>query len=453
MFIGREKELSILQRDFTGRAVMVYGKRRVGKTTLIQKAFEGSGNSVIYYECVRGSVQDNIDGFSQELVRTGILPMAFGFKSFPDIFSYLNTLQQRFVIIIDEYPYLKAFYESKTIDSIFQTIIDQKLSNIALILSGSNVGMMTELLEEANALYGRFATVLKLEELNYLETSAFYSEKSPYEKVGFYAVFGGSPFVNAALNPDQNLEENIIKTILNSTSAVHMYASQLLLSDCSVRVNAERILAALGNGRKRYSELENILDMRKTGNLAKQLNTLIGMDVLLRSNPINKLRDSKKATYQMNDNLLRFYYSYVYKNASALQVLGAEAFYRVYIEPTIGSFIAHRFEEICRSYFALQVQLGKQKGIRNIGTFYYDDAKNHRNGEFDVALEYADGFDVYEVKYLKNPMTIDEIHREIGQIRKMEGISVRQIGFISVNGFEEKEEPYLYLDGEELYGV
>ena len=345
-------------------------------------------------------MQDNIDGFVQELVRAKILPVPLNFNTLQDVFTYLNALPQKIVIVIDEYPYLKAMNDSAAVDSIFQSIIDNRLSNIELILSGSHIGMMKDALQEKNALYGRFAVTIKLNELNYLDAAKFYPDKTLYDKVAYYAVFGGSPFVNQVLNPAATLRENIISTILNPMSAVYLYASQLLLSDYSVKINAERIFSVIGNGKKRYTEIEDRLDVKKTGNLSKQIKSLIELEIISRNNPINKLHDNKKSTFEINDNLLRFYFTFVYKNASALQVLGAEAFYDEYVAPVLTDFISHRFEGICRDYFSLQVRSGKLKGVRNIGSYYYDDPVHRKNGEFDVALEFADGYEIFEVKVL-----------------------------------------------------
>ena len=80
-------------------------------------------------------------------------------------------------------------------------------------------------------------------------------------------------------------------------------------------------------------------------------------------------------------------------------MLGAEAFYEEYIEDSIVTFISHRFEEIARTYFSLCVRKRKLRGVSNIGTFYYDDSANKKNGEFDVVLERKNVYDIYEVKY------------------------------------------------------
>lgn len=285
MFIGREKELALLQQDYIGKAVMVYGKRRVGKTTLIQKALKVSRYRTVYFECLKGTMQDNISGFVQELVRAKILPVPLNFGALQDVFTYLNALPEKIIVVIDEYPYLKAMNDSATVDSIFQNIIDNRLANIELILSGSHIGMMKDTLQEKNALYGRFAVTIKLNELNYLEAAKFYPDKTPYDKAAHYAVFGGSPFVNQALNPAATIRENIINTSLNPMSAVYLYASQLLLSDYSVKINAERIFSVIGNGKKRYTEIEDKLDVKKTGNLSKQIKSLIDLEIIARNRP------------------------------------------------------------------------------------------------------------------------------------------------------------------------
>ena len=451
MFVGREEELALLQHEHIGKAVMVYGKKRVGKTTLILKALEQCPYQTVYFECLKGTIQDNIAGFVQELVRIKVLPVPLAFSSLQDVFAYLNTLPQKMVVVVDEYTHLYAMNDSGVVDSVFQSIIDSRLSNIELILAGSHIGLMKDLLQERNPLYGRFAASIKLDELNYLDASKFYPDKSAYDKVAHYAVFGGSPFINQALNPDATLRENIIGTVLNPMSPVYLYANQLVFSDNVLNINTERIFSVLGNDRKRYTEIEDALGVKKTGNLAKQIKTLTDLEILARSIPINKPNDNKKATYELNDNLLRFYYAFVYKNSSALQVLGAEAFYDEYVAPVLTHFIAHHFEDICREYFSLQVRSGRMNGVRSIGSYYLDTAVRCEIKEFPVSVELADGYAVYLPKYSAQPMTLDEIH---GEAQRMEGVNdpgIKQLGFISINGFVEQEKPYIYLDGNDIF--
>ncbi|MCD7765408.1 MAG: AAA family ATPase [Lachnospiraceae bacterium] len=454
MFIGREKELALIQEilDQPRGSMMIYGKRKIGKTTLLTHALKDHSDKTVYYECLKAPVKDNIDGFVSVLVRMKVLPVAMSFGSFTDVFLYLNTLPETLNIIIDEYPYLKQFTEAATVDSVFQSIIDNNLANIRLFISGSHVGMMKDLLEENNALYGRFTTVICLKELDYKTVSAFYPEKSPYDKVGMYAVFGGSPYINELLMPSASLKENVIHTILNPSSAVYHYADNLLLSDLSVGSNMERILFAIANGKKKYTEIEEKLDMTSNGLLSKQMKTLLNMELVSKVAPINKPNDSRKTRYEITDNLLRFFYAYVYSNKSALQMLGAEAFYEEYIEPSLVTFISHRFEDICRTWFSIQVQSRKLKGVLNIGTYYYDDSRTRTHGEFDVVLQRKDAYDIYEVKYLSAPVTQKQMQEEVRQVAAIKGIRVGKIGFISINGFDaDYNDDYICLNGAVLY--
>lgn len=453
MFIGRERELEQLWDTFKQKrsATLVYGKRRVGKTTLIMQALGKQNKPYVYYECLKGTMRENIDGLTRQLTQLKLLTFSTTFATMQDVFAFLNSLSKELIVVIDEYPYLKAMTPAETVDSTFQSIIDNQLENINLVVSGSHIGMMRDMLKEGNALYGRFGCVMQLKELNYRAAAAFYASKSAYEKIAFYAVFGGSPYVLEQLQGDETVRENIIHTLLHESNPIYLYAAHLLLSDYSNSINAERIFTVLGNGKKRYGEMESVLDPKKTGNLSKQIKSLQALDIIQRNEPINRPNDSKKAKYEINDNLMRFYFTYVYKNQSALKMLGPETFYEEYIAPTVTEFISRRFEEICRDYFSSLAQKGKLPGIRNIGTYYYDNPSARTNGEFDVALDYGGSYTILEAKYFKNPIEMDDIHREAGQIRAITEIDVSQIGFISVNGFAQKEEGYLYYIGDDLY--
>lgn len=454
VFIGREKEKKLMRGILAkpNASVMVYGKRKVGKTTLLMNVLKESRDATVYYECLKSSMKDNIDGFVRALADANILPVSLPFSSFIDVFAYLNTLGRTLNIIIDEYPYLKENEKAETVDSIFQSIIDNRLSNVRLFLSGSHIGMMKDLLAEKNALYGRFTLTLRLGELNFREAAEFYPGKPVYEKIALWSVFGGSPFINVFIDPEKDLKENIVNTLLNPFCPVFTYAEHLLISDYANSVNAERIMYAISNGRKRYGEIEEMLGMKNNGLLSKQLSSLLNMEILSKRFPVNKPDDKKKTSYELRDNLLRFYYAFVYKNKSALQVLGPAAFYDEYIEKPLQTFISHRFEELCRDYFSISIQAGKLQGITNVGTYWYDDAESRTNGEFDVVLERRGVYDVYEVKYHCLPMPEKEINEEAEKIRSIKGLTLGRIGFISASGFEKKNVEFDYIDGKELYG-
>ena len=104
-----------------------------------------------------------------------------------------------------------------------------------------------------------------------------------------------------------------------------------------------------------------------------------------------------------------------------------------------------------RSFFSLLAREGKLPGIRNIGTYYYDDPVDKKNGEFDIALDYGESVTIVEAEFLKNPMTRTMLHHEAGQIREITNLQLKNIGFLSTNGFEEKESGFLYFQSEDMY--
>lgn len=452
MFFSRENELKQLSEIYKkpGKSALIYGKRRVGKTELIVQSFAGKPH--IYFECVKDTLEENLSLFVKECIKSGMnIPSYISFKSFIDVFDFINSLGRHYLIAIDEYPYLKELNNPISIDSLFQTLIDHHLTNISLIISGSAMKIMKDLLRDGNPLFGRFDLAIKLPELNYVEVSQFYPNLSSYDKVAMYAVFGGSPYINQEINPNLSLKENIVKTFLNEGSKIYNYANNVLLSDVTNELQARRLLSALSNSKKRFSELVEMLDKDKTGIFNRALLSLQDVEVVQKISPINKLNDTKKAMYEIIDNPLRFFYTYIYKNKTQLILLGAESFYDEYISPTITQYISHRFEELIRNYFSINVKEGKIKGIRNIGTYYYDDQKTKTNGEFDIAIETKDGFTIYEAKYLKDVMSKRDIYQEVEQIEQIKELKINKIGFVSINGFEEQMPPYAYINGEDLY--
>ncbi len=177
------------------------------------------------------------------------------------------------------------------------------------------------------------------------------------------------------------------------------------------------------------------------------------MELIKKIYPINAKEDKKKASYEINDNLLRFYYSYIYRRKSQLELLGADLFYDQYIEPSITTFISHRFEDIARTYFSILAKKGKLNGIYDIGTYYYDDSRNKTNGDFAVALKFEDSYSIYECKYYKKDITHDEILNKINQVKQIKGININKIGFINASNQVNISSECEIISGSDLYNV
>lgn len=454
MFVGREEELELLKLYLGNNrknALLLYGKRRVGKSTLIVKAVENIACKVVYFECLQTSLENNLQLFEAK-IKDAFNNKYLHFANFQEIFAFLGTLNEKIIVVIDEYSYLKEVGNGKYVDSMFQSIIDQMQDNIDLVLLGSYVSVMKELMEKENPLFGRFSLVMKVKPFDYYDAALFYPDSTAKDKIEKYCIFGGLPFTNVMLNKDASLQDNIIMHLLNPNSALRMYVENILLKELSKVSPANMILACLANGKKKYSELERMLGINTTGALDKQLKNLLDMEVIKKVYPINKANDKRKTFYEIDDNLVRFYYSYVYGNTDVISRIGTKAYYDLYIDKSIKTFIAHRFEELVREYFMRMVKKGVLEGIYDIGTFWYDIPKEKVNGEFDCVLQLKNGYAFYEVKYYDRPLTDSEMLQEEAQIKRLANfVNVEKIGFVTVNGFENTNSQYDLIDVEKLY--
>lgn len=454
MFVCRFNEIKELLNTFEkpGKHTIVYGNRRVGKTSLVTEAANQSKLHFVSFECLKSSLLNNLRALETTFYEEGIFSSRFSFETIIDLFKYVDSLNEHIIVLIDEYPYLYYKNDKNEIDSFFQVILEKYSKNINIVLSGSHIGMMKDLLMQTNPVYGRVNTIIHLLELDYLDASEFYSNLSNYDKVGFYAVFGGSPFVLKQINPQKSLKDNICDLFLDPTSSVFLHVSEGYTTDLTTKDSANQIFEAIGNSRVRHNRIEEILHYEHNGLLSKQLNVLTEMEFIDKNVPINKVGDKKKTTYFIKNYALRFYFTYIYGRQNVLSKIGKEAFYKTYIKDSITTFISYRFEEIARAYFSLMVQKRKLKGIYDIGTYYYDDAKNKTNGEFDVALKVKNGYEIIEVKYLKDKVKNKTIKKEINQIKDITEIDVIDYGFVSINGYQDKVKQLKYvLDGNDIY--
>ena len=454
MFVGRVNEINTIKNKLKtpNEHIIIYGNRRVGKTTLANYAASESGVKFVSFECLKSTLLDNIYAITKLLCDSNIISSNIVFNSFIDLFQYLNSMNERIVLIIDEYPYLYVKNDKENVDSIFQVVLDKHCSNLNVVLSGSHIGMMKTLIKKGNPIFGRVNTIIPLKELNYLEASEFYPHLSNYDKVAFYSVFGGSPYILEQLDYSKSLKENIKNTYLNSTSSISIFVSESYTSDVSTKIAANRIFQVLSNSNQKHNRIEQLLGYEHNGLLSKQLDLLAEMEFIEKNEPINRVGDSKKMSYHLKSNALRFYYSYVYGLNNQLSLLGKDVFYERYIKRSINTFISHRFESIAKDFISIMVKQGKIEDVFNIGSYYYDDSINKKNGEFDLAIQTSKGFDIIEVKYLSNKVNKSIIIEEINQISQINEIKVNDYGFISINGFENDTPSLKYkFDGDDIY--
>ena len=455
-FLGRAKELSKLRNVISehSNGIMIYGPRRVGKTALIKEAMRTyPGVLPIYFECTKGSFEYNIELLAREAAETTGRNYIAGLRDIFSLFDALKTESEKkpIVIAIDEYPYLRETMGEGVIDSFFQRIIDSLEGyKFTIILSGSHITAMVKLLEESSPLFGRFRSVINLLPFSYLEASAFYPSLKTINKFSFYSVFGGFPYVLTEINEDETLEENISRLLLDNTNPVRLTLENVILSECGRSGLPIEILSRIGNGKLRFSEIESMIRKDVSGTLDKTLKTLVGMDILEKTVPINRKNERKKTFYEIKDNLLRFFFTYIQPRLSRSITVSPDDFISTFITPSLNTFISKRFEGIVREYF----KITSPATVEDIGTYWYDNPKTRSNGEFDSAIKLVDGtYEIWEVKLLSNPMDYEMYEEERRKILGIKEIPVSKIGFVSSSGydFNTEELPDKFLTAEDIY--
>jgi len=452
MFIGREAELAALSADFSSSdktAVLVYGKRRVGKSTLIGQASRGFAGITVYHTCARTTLQGGIQLMCRSVSQALGLP-DFMVSTIPDLFQLLRARAEQILFVVDEYQYLKEAGAKGEVDSLMQIVIDNLPPNVKLVLCGSYVTVMRELLDEDNPLFGRFTRTIFLKEMDYLDAARFYPHLSVCDRIAFYAVFGGSPYVLKQVCRYNSLETCVKELLLPPESVLRTHVEHIMLAEVRKSFDV-RILQAIGNGRKRYSQIAQVLGDDGNGLLSKQLVALIDMETISKSTPINRADNRRKTFYQIQDNLMRFYFTYLFASGARIARIGEAAFWESEVGQTLTEFISLRFEEVAAQYFGRRARQGSIPGVQDIGSYWYDDPARHANGQFDCVVKRDAGLDVYEVKYYTAPMMLDECQEEERQVRRAPGLEGAGIGFVCSAGFGFTSDDYELVSGEDLY--
>ena len=357
------------------------------------------------------------------------------------------------ILVLDEYPYLRE--NAKGLDSILQSLIDhyKDTSNMKFIVCGSYVDTMKALLEKQNPLYGRIDLTLNLKPMDYYESALFYPEFTEEDKVRLFSVFGGIPYYNRLIDGQKSVRENIIELIASPGARLENEVSMYLNSEISKITNANEVFEALAKGFSRYKDILDQSNVSSGPALVDILDKLMRMDVVSKEAPINDENNKKKSGYFISDNLSLFYYKYIFRNMSRMNIMDSDVFYDRYIaEDFETKYVPKSFERICKQYLIRKNRKGLMDEVfEKIGKYYYDDPIEKKNGEFDIVTLDDRGYIFYEAKFRKEPVTENVVRNEIRQVEQT-GLECYKYGFFSKSGFAcEEEENRILIELKELY--
>ncbi len=257
------------------------------------------------------------------------------------------------------------------------------------------------------------------------------------DKVRLYSVFGGIPYYNRLIDSKKTVQENIIELIASPGARLETEISLYLKSELAKIANANEVFETLAKGFYRYSDIFAQSHISSGPTLIDVLERLMKMEVVRKTAPINDERNKKKTGYYICDNLSLFYYKYVFRYMSQLNVMQPEAFYDRYIAQDFETAHVPRiFEDICRQYLIEQNQKWLlEDPFEKIGRYYYDDPVHKINGKFDIITQSEKGYVFYEAKFRNKPLSQAVLEEEIAQVRQT-GLPCYKYGFFSRSGFE-----------------
>lgn len=387
MFIGRERELETLNSLYNSNRfefAVIYGRRRVGKTALINEFTKDK--DTIFFTGIETTAKENLDNFSGCIMEynTGISADST-FSSFRSAFEYVFELakSRRIVLVIDEYPYIAR--ASKSLASTLQLLIDKNKdhSKLFLILCGSSMSYMEDhVLSYKAPLYGRRTAQLKIDPFDFFESCRRFKKLSDVDKALAYGIVGGTPQYLIQFDDNLSIEDNIKNTHLNPSSFIFEEPGNLLKQEVREPATYNAIITAIATGSSKINEISNKVGAN-TSICATYIRNLIMFDIIKKESPYGE-KTTRKTIYTIKDNMFRFWYRFVPKNASIIAHGAAELAYKR-IEPELSSYMGGVFEEICKQYLWKLLIDGKcPVSFSDIGRWWGTDSKTKSQEEIDI---------------------------------------------------------------------
>jgi AAA+ ATPase superfamily predicted ATPase len=396
MFLGRKSELDVLEQKFKKSAFsfsVIYGRRRVGKTTLIKEFIKNK--PAIYFQATVSNEKDNLENFSRSIgaFEGKGIDASYTFADFRSLFDNISQLanSEPLVLVIDEFPYLARSYPE--ISSILQYYMDhvwKENSGLHIILAGSSMHFMEhQVLGYESPLYGRKTSQIKVLPFTFKETLDFFPEIDGEDALTYYAITGGIPLYLAYMDAKKSVEENILNTFLNKNSGIFEEPYNLLQQELRNPASYSAILTAIAGGASKQNEIATKAGI-STSLAAKQIDTLIELGIVEKMMPIGET-SNKLGVYQVKDGLFRFWYRFIARNMSYIELDQTQELLN-YITRFLNEFVSTVFEDISREWVNLQMKQGKFATIYGkLGSWWGTNNKTRQQEEIDVC-----GLDIFE---------------------------------------------------------
>ena len=444
-FVDREQEMATLQSEYDrdGSALVVlYGRRRVGKTTLISEFIKNK--KALFFLASEESESQNRLAFQEkaaDFLNSDLLKNV-EVKSWDVLFrAIIDThFDSKPVIVLDEFQYLGK--SNPAFPSVFQRIWEEILKDkqVMVILCGSLISMMqSQTLAYDSPLYGRRTAQIRLKQIPFAYYHQFFPDKSRKELIEMYAVTGGVPKYIELFSQSKDIYSAIEACVLNRSGYLYDEPHFLLQQEVSEVGSYFSIIKAIAAGNTKLSAIAGVLEVKSTS-LTKYLKTLIDLDILEREVPVTEdsPEKSKKGLYKIKDNYLRFWFAFVYPNMSFIESGHGRIVMDKIRKSLVRNHIAFVYEDICRERMW-------EINAEGVWPFYFSKLGRYWDSkeEIDIAAIDPDGKNLIlgECKYWQEPVGVSVLRELEAKAKTVSWEKEkRKTWFVlfSVNGFTEE---------------
>lgn len=476
MFIGREAELKFLQDKYTeerGQLIVLYGRRRVGKTETLREFCKDKPH--VFFSCTQTTDLVQLRNFSSRMFKENIPAKNYisEFADWEKAFRAVLDLpygNQKKLLVIDEFPYMCR--GNKSIPSILQNLWDAELrdSNVMIILCGSAMSFIEkELLSEKNPLYGRATGIYKMKEMGFYDAIKFFPEYSDRDKVLTYAVLGGIPHYLRQWNPKLSVDENIKRNILTKGCILYSEVEFLLHQELRETPIYNSIIEAVALGNTKLNDISQKSLLEDTAKTSVYLKNLMELGIVEREfsvdSKIKERANTGRGTYRLTDNFFRFWYAFGFANYSQLEDGDVDGVYEYVVKPALHEFASFAFEDVCREFVRMlqkknelpfrYSKMGRWMGKTTVRDEKASDGLRTAETEIDLlcigkdAKEYLVG----ECKFKGVPFSYSEYLDTLAKLTPLKEKSKFYYALFSESGFDQKTLDCAAMNETQLYSL
>lgn len=442
MFIGRKKELNLLNEFYkkkSGQIAILYGRRRVGKSALIQNFCQNKHH--LYFEGIENErSQKQIQHVVNQLKKqTGdkFLSQTI-IKTWEAVFEYLTqkiATQQKIVLVFDELQWMAA-RQGKLV-SLIKYYCDNfwKEKNVFLILCGSISSYMINKVVKSKALYGRIDLEVHLKALLPFEAKELLSHRSPEEIIKYLIVFGGIPKYLEEVHLNKSFDHNVNELCFRSNGFMVNEFEKIFYGQFTEAVSYLKIVKALSTGPKTLKEISDKTRIASGGGLKLYLKNLIEADFVSEQRPFQKTQSSHLRKYKIIDEYLNLYFKYIAPNRGSIHADVNKYFFQKIIKSQWQSWLGLAFERYCVKHAVyLAERMGFADDLVEFGSVY---EKSPQGFQIDLVYRRLDKVIVLcEIKFCQQEIDtkiIPEIEKKIAQYEVPRGYTLEK-ALISLYG-------------------